>query len=174
MSKYVKNLIVDDLRGRWKEVNDLVLVSVIGLDANQNATVRKQLREKDIEILVVKNSLAKRAAEGTPLAPAFEGLEGSHAAVWGGEDIVSVAKEVARIAKQKEYEAFEAKGGVMDGAPMSAEQVEVVSKWPNRAEQLSLLVGQILGPGSNLSAQIKGPGGKLASQVKQKGEGDAE
>ena len=68
---------------------------------------------------MVKNSLARRATEGTPLAPAFEGAEGSPAVVWGGEDIVSLAKEVTRLPKEKEFAKFEARGGVMDGAKLS-------------------------------------------------------
>ena len=57
--------------------------------------------------------------------------------------------------------------------PRSAERVAEISKWPNRAEQLSILSGQILSPGANLSAQLKGPGGLLASQIEKKSkEGD--
>ena len=55
--------------------------------------LRKQLREKNIQLVMVKNSMARRATEGTPLAAAFESMEGSLAVVWGGEDIISLAKE---------------------------------------------------------------------------------
>ena len=48
----------------------------------------KSCGSKNIKLMVVKNSLARRATEGTPLAPAFEGVEGTLAVVWGGEDIV--------------------------------------------------------------------------------------
>ncbi len=50
------------------------------------------------------------------------------------------------------------------------QQVKEVSSWPSREEQLSLLIGQILGPGAKLAAQLLGPGGALASQIKQKSE----
>ena len=50
----------------------------------------------------------------------------------------------------------------MDGAKLSADEVKKVSKWPSRAEQLSILVGQILSPGATLSAQLLGAGAKLA------------
>ena len=172
MSKYVKALITDDLRKRLDGVSDLLLVDVIGLENNQNVILRKQLREKDIRLLVVKNSLAHRATEGTVLAPAFEGIEGTCAVVWGGEDIVSLAKEITKLANDKAFEPFSPKGGVMDGKALSADQVKAVSKWPSRTEQLSLLVGQILNSGATLSAQLLGPGGQLASQIKQTGEGD--
>ena len=53
---------------------------------------------------------------------------------------------------------------------LTPERVKEISKWPSRAEQLSMLVGQIMGPGAQLAAQLKGPGGSLVSQIKQVGE----
>lgn len=170
MSKYLKNLITDDLKQRLDGVNEALVVDVLGIEANQNVVLRQRLREKQVHLLVVKNSLARRATEGTALAPAFEGVDGSSAIVWGSEDIVSLAKEVVRIAEDKQFAPFAAKSGVMDGEKLSAEQIKAVSKWPSREEQLSLLVGQILSPGATLSAQLLGAGAKLASQIKQKSE----
>jgi len=170
MSKYLKNLMTDELKGRLDGVSDALVVDVIGMEANASVELRRALREKNMHLMVVKNSLARRATEGTALAVAFEGATGTSAVVWGGEDVVSLAKEVMRLAGEADYEPFAAKGGVMDGEKLSADEVKSVSKWPTRQEQLSLLVGQILGPGATLSAQLLGPGKLLASQVKQKGE----
>ena len=170
MSKYVKELIRSDVARRLEGVDDALLVNVVGLDANKTVGLRRHLREKDIHLLVVKNSIAQRAVEGTPLAPAFEGAEGTLAIVWGAEDFISLVKEVNRLHKDDEYEAFQTRGGVMDGEQLSPEKVEEISKWPNREEQLSILLGQILSPGANLSAALLGPGGALASQVEKKSE----
>lgn len=172
MSKYVKDLLAQELKRRLGGVEEALLVNVIGIEANNNTEMRRELREKNIELLAVKNSVARRATEGTPLAKAFAEAEGSLAVIWGGEDIVSLAKEVSRLAEDARFEAFEARGGVMDGQPISAETIKEVSKWPSRSEQLSLLVGQILGPGATLSAQLLSPGAKLASQIKTKSEGE--
>jgi large subunit ribosomal protein L10 len=170
MSKYVKNLITEDLRHRLNGVEDALLVNMVGLDANTNNRIRRALEDKKINVVVVKNSLASRAVEGTSLAPMFEGMAGTAAICYGAEDVVSLAKEVVRLAKDKKFAPFSPAGGVMDGEKLSAEQVEAVSRWPSRSEQLSLLVGQLLGPGSQLSAQLLGPGGAVASQIKQKSE----
>ena len=151
-------------------MDDFDVVNVVGLDANQSVVLRRTLREKNIELMVVKNGLAKRATEGTPLAPALDGVEGCLAFVWGGEDFVSLVKEVTKLDEDKEFEAFKTRGGVMEGSQLSPEQVKEISKWPNRQEQLSILAGQILGPGSQLAAAVIGPGGALASQIKQKAE----
>jgi large subunit ribosomal protein L10 len=170
MSKYLKQLITDDLKNRLDGVSDLLVVDIAGLEANKNVELRKKFREKNIHLLVVKNSLARRATEGTALAPAFEGVDGSAAVVWGAEDIVSLAKEITKYAEDKAFEKFAPKGGVMGGSKLSAADVKSVSKWPSRAEQLSILVGQILSPGATLSAQLLGPGAKLGSQIKKKSE----
>ena len=84
--------------------------------------------------------------------------------------LISLAKEVMSLHDDKEFEAFEARGGVMEGEPLTAERVKEISKWPNRQEQLSILSGQILAPGANLSSQLIGPGGALASQIEKKAE----
>ena len=60
-------------------------MNVVGLDAIRTTKLRKELRGKNIKLEVIKNSLARRATEGTPLAAAFEGVEGTLAIVWGGE-----------------------------------------------------------------------------------------
>ena len=168
MSKYVKDLITGDLKQRLDGVENCVLANVIGLDANTTVALRKRLREKDIRLLVVKNSLAKRATEGGPLAPAFEGLEGTAAVVWGAEDFVSLVKEVAELDKSDDFEQFQALGGVMDGERLDEGRVKEISKWPNRQEQLSLLSGQLTSAWQTLQSQLTGPGGQLASQVEQK------
>jgi large subunit ribosomal protein L10 len=170
MSKYVKNLIADDLKKRLDGVDEALLVNVIGVDANKTVLLRRQLREKNINLLVVKNSLAVRATEGTPLAAAFEGLNGTAALCWGGEDFITLVKEIVELDNDIEFEAFQTRSGIMDGEAVSRERLQEISKWPNRQEQLSILSGQILSPGANLSAQLRGPAGQLASQVKQKGE----
>jgi large subunit ribosomal protein L10 len=166
MSKFVKDLLTRDLRSQLTGVNDALLVNVVGLNSLRTSKLRTELRKKNIKLEVIKNSTARRATEGTPLAPAFEGIEGTMAIVWGADDFVSLTKEIVRLTEAKDFEGFTARGGAMDGAKLSPAQVKDVSKWPSRQEQLSMLVGQILGPGSKLASQIGGAGGALVSQVK--------
>lgn len=170
MSKAVKNLVIEHLSSKLKDVSDCVLVDVIGLDANTTSSLRKRLRDKQISLAVVKNGLARRATEGTSLAAAFEGLNGCLAVCWGGDDFIDLVKEVTVLDKSADFDGFQARGGVMDGESLTPDRVREISKWPNRTEQLSLLSSQILGPGSTLAAQLNGPGGTLAGQVKSKGE----
>jgi large subunit ribosomal protein L10 len=176
MSKEVKQIISRDIAGRLTGVQDCVIANMIGLNSETTSSLRTRLRKKNIRVLVVKNSLARRATEGTSLAPAFDGLGGTSAVLYGGEDFVSLVKEAIELDRDAKFEAFKARGGVLDGEHLTAEKVAAISKWPTREEQISMLVGQILGPGRNLAGQLKGPGGKLASQISQIAEkgGDSE
>ncbi len=174
MSKYVKNLVADHLHERLKNVNDALLVNMIGMKSNANMRLRNELASKNINVMVVKNSMAARAVAGTPLAPMFEGLTGTSAICWGCEDLVSLAKEITKLIRDEKNKPFAARGGVMDGERLSSEQVAQVAKWPGRMEQLAILVGQILSPGADLASQLTSIGGALASQIERKSEGAEE
>lgn len=167
MSKYVKNLIADEIKDRLAGVDDAIVANVIGMNSQATFAIRKLLREKNIQMLVVKRSLAGRATSESSLNQLFADKQGSVAVIWGCEDFVSLAKEIAAVVKSTEFAKFELRGGVMDGEALDPEQVLAISKWPNRQEQISMLVGQILGPGANLSAQLLGTGGTLAGQIKK-------
>jgi ribosomal protein L10 len=165
MSKVIKDMLVDDLKHRLDGVGELIVVSLGNLDAQKTTQLRQTLRKKRISLQLVKNSLARRATEGTTLAPAFEKLEGMLAIAWGGDDIVDLAKELDRLAGVKDYEGLECRGGALDGGRLDAGDVKLVAKWPTRTEQLSILSGQISSLGSMLSGQITSAGGSLAGQL---------
>ncbi|MDO5582137.1 MAG: 50S ribosomal protein L10 [Planctomycetia bacterium] len=167
MSKTVKNYIIEDLKKRLNGVENALLVNVIGLDVNTMNRLRTDLLSKNINILVIKNSLAHRAAIGTPLESLFKGLRGTASVCYGAQDIVALAKELVRISKDKAYAKFQLRGGVMDGEAFAADKVIDISKWPSREEQISILLGQIVGVGSKLSSQLLACGANLASQFEQ-------
>ena len=174
MSKYVKSLVSDDIKKRLQNVNDALLVNMIGMNSSSTYTLRKELRAKKINLLVVKNSMAARATAGTSLARLFEGVGGSAAICWGSEDIVALAKSITGILKTDKFPAFQPRGGVMDGEQISADQIAEVAKWHSREEELSLLVGQILSVGARLNGQLIAVGGALASQIAEKAKGGEE
>jgi large subunit ribosomal protein L10 len=168
MSKAMKDMLVDDLKGRLVGVGEVIVVSLGKLDAQKTTLLRQTLRKKRIHLHLVKNSLARRAMSGTPLAPALERAEGMLAIAWGGEDIVDLAKELDRLQGVKDFEGFECRCGALDGARLESADVKSVAKWPSRAEQLSILSGQISSLGSTISGQVLSAGGTLAGQLKSR------
>ena len=168
MSKLVKNMLVEDLKGRLQGVGDVIVVSLGRLDAQKTTQLRQALRKKRISLQLVKNSLARRAMLGTPLEPALEQAEGMLAIAWGAEDVVDLAKELDRLTGVKDFEGFECRGGALDGARLGADDIKKVAKWPTRQEQLSILSGQISSLAGTLAGQIVSAGGTLAGQISQR------
>jgi len=167
MSKFVKQLVTNDIAKRLDGVQYLMLVGLTGVDANKTVQLRANLAEKDISLRVIKNSLVQRATKGTPLAPGFAKMTGAYALCWGASDIVSLAKELVKLTKDKNLQGFEIRGAILDGEALGPAQAIDVSKWPTREEQISILLGQILGVGATLSGQFISFGGKLASQIEK-------
>ncbi|MDO4559214.1 MAG: 50S ribosomal protein L10 [Planctomycetia bacterium] len=179
MSKFVKGLLVSHVQKQLAGAADALLVSMVGVDANSNGAIRAELAEKGVRILFVRNSMARRACMGTRLEGLFDEIHGPVAVCWGSTDIVSLAKEIVRLATDKRFApdrkalpgtGFLIVGGIMDGERMSAETVRAVSKWASREETISIVIGQAVGAGANLIAQFLGAGGTLAGQISSKGE----
>ena len=173
MSKQVKSMVMDELRRRLDGASDLLVVDVSRMDAFSANKMRLSLREKQIHMLTVRNSLARRVLDPAGAAALEPVLEGPSTLVWGGQDVVALSKEIAAWADKIEH--FNIKGGVVEGGGLDSEGVKRLSKSPSREELLSQIAGAILGPGSQLAAALLGPGAMLASQVKSlaEKEGDA-
>lgn len=167
MSKTLKAMVVNDLRGRIGTCQNFVVVDSSKLDARSLNKVRNELRKEEIHLLGVKNTLAIKALESAGLSGDFgSAFKGPTVMVYGGKDIVQLTKAVQKRVKDFKDKVV-VKGGVVDGQAVNAGDVETISKGPNREEMIARLVGQILGPGATLGAMLLGPGATVAGQIKQ-------
>lgn len=164
MSKAVKEMVIAQIREQIGANREMLIVNSSRLDAVTTNRFRLGLREKNITVLTVRNSLAKKALNEAGVDALDPLLEGPSSLIWGGEDIVALSKEIARWAK--ELGTLEIKGGTVEGTTLSAEAVDELSKSPSREELLAQISGLILSPGGRLSAALLGPGGTLAGQIK--------
>ncbi|MBC8289243.1 MAG: 50S ribosomal protein L10 [Planctomycetes bacterium] len=168
MSKVIKNHIINELTRELDGHGEVLVVDVSGLTGIEVNDLRVELAAKEISLLTVKNSLARRACGGTSLEALEPVLEGPSTLVWGGEDIVALSREITKWAK--EIGSMEIKGGAIDGKTLDAAGVDQLSKSPGRLELLSIIAGLILSPGGNIAGALLGPGGTVAGQVKSKAE----
>ena len=164
MSKPVKELLRKEMIRRFDKVDSIAVVGLTGVSAVSNNRLRGQLLAKDIHLMVVKNSLARQAFKEVGLEAASGLLEGPCAIAFGADSIVTVVRELLAVAK--DTPALTIKAAYMEGASFGADQVEALSKYPNRAEALARVSGAILGPGGKLAAAILGPGAKVGSLLK--------
>ncbi|MHC4975089.1 MAG: 50S ribosomal protein L10 [Planctomycetota bacterium] len=165
MSKFVKDLITRDYCEKLEGVEDALVVSIRGIDANTNNELRLGLLEKDIRITVMSNTLAKRAFEDSKLEGLGPVMKGPTALAYGAESVIDVARELVDWAKK--VEKLELKGAILDGQLFEGDAgVRELSRYPTREEAQAQAVTLILSPGGKLVSSVKGPGSTIASLVK--------
>jgi len=165
MSKYVKGLVKDELVKRFEGVNDFVVVSLTGIDGNDNNEMRGDLKGKGIGLSVVKNSLMRSALEGLGATAAVSlFLAGPCAVAYGGDSVVDVAKELSEWAKKAT--TLDMRGAYVDGVVMDGDGAKALAKMPNRVELQGQVVTLVKSPGASLAGAIAGPGGAIAGCIK--------
>jgi large subunit ribosomal protein L10 len=165
MSKLVKNLITKELTDRLKDVDGVAVINPRGIDAIKNHGIRRRLHEKGIRMMVVKNSLVKRAVGEGKLKGFDRLLDGPSAVIYGKASISAIAR--ALLDERKNDEKLELRGVFFDGELYTGEKgIEQVSKLPTREEAIANILAAVLGPGRKLASALKGPGGKLGAILK--------
>src|SRR5256885_12562542 len=165
MSNPVKDLITKELTARLKDLDGVGVINPRGINANKNHGIRRRLHEKGLKMMVVKNTLAKRAVGDGKLKGFDKLLDGPSAVIYGKASISAVARLL--LEEKKLDEKIELRGMFFDGEIYVGEKgVEQVSKMPTREEAIGQIVALVLSPGQNLVGALTGPGKKLASIIK--------
>ena len=140
---------VEEISEKVKKAKTIVLVDYRGLTVEQDTILRKQLREAGISYKVYKNTLIKRAAEGTAFAALDADLEGPTALAVSKTDATAPARVLAKFAKTANQ--LELKAGVVEGTYYDQKGIQVIATIPSREELLGKLLGSIQSPISNLA-----------------------
>ncbi|MFO7653409.1 MAG: 50S ribosomal protein L10 [Candidatus Krumholzibacteriia bacterium] len=142
--------IADKLRG----AQSLVLADYTGLSVAQMTDFRSRCRAQNVDCRVVKNRLARIAAERVEMTALLDHLTGPTALVIGPASQVDPAKIVIDFAKDNEKLAV--KGGIVAGQYIDPDQVAALSKVPSKDELIARMMGSINSPLSGVVYVVNG------------------
>ena len=145
----LKAPIVDEISEKIKTAHAAVLVDHRGLTVEQDTQLRRQLREAGVSYKVYKNTMMKRAFEGTDYAELDKLLDGPSALALAEDDVTAPARVLVKFAKTADK--LEIKGAVIEGTYYDVKGVEELAKVPSREELLGRLFGSWKSPLSNIA-----------------------
>jgi large subunit ribosomal protein L10 len=143
-AKQQKQLIIDEIKGKLENAAAAVVIDYMGITVAEADAMRKTLREANVDYTVYKNTLIKRAIEGTDFAPLAEVLDGPSALAISTEDATAPARTLNKIIK--DFKKMEFKAGVVEGTFYDKAGIEAVAEIPSRDELIAKFMGSIQSP----------------------------
>ena len=149
----LKAPVVQEIAAKIDGAQSAVLVDHRGMTVAQDTELRKRLREAGVEYKVYKNTMMKRAFEGTDFAALDEYLEGPSALAVSTEDATAPARILYEFAK--EAKQLEIKAGVVEGKAYNYDELSEIAKIPSREILLGRLFGSWQSPVSSFARILK-------------------
>jgi len=158
--KAEKAATVADLTARLKASSTAVLADYRGMTVGQMRDLRTKLRGGGIEMVVVKNTLARRAAKAAGYEPLNAELVGPIAMLFAVDDVSAPARILNDYIRANRKMVI--KGGLLEGQVINADAVTELADLPSREVLLSRLLGAMQAPLGNLASVLQAPITKLA------------
>jgi large subunit ribosomal protein L10 len=165
MNKDQKAAVVDEIAAQITDAEAVFAVDYRGTSVPQAAELRAKLRDADTTFRIVKNSLTERAADKAGAEALKKLLDGPTAFAFVRGDAALAAKALNDFTR--ELESFQFKGGLMDGAPVSVDDIKAIARLPARDVLYAQLVGVTASPITGLVRGLNSLIAGLASQLGQ-------
>jgi large subunit ribosomal protein L10 len=171
LNREQKAAVIDEIAAEIQGAEAIYAVDYRGISVPAAADLRTKLREADASFRVVKNTLTERAADKAEVGELKELLQGPTALTFVRGDAALAAKALSDHARITE--TLEFKGGFMNGAALSADDIKSLSRLPSRDVLYGQLVGIVASPITGLVRGLGALVGGLAialGQVQEKKE----
>jgi large subunit ribosomal protein L10 len=165
MNRDQKKSEVERLKQELEKTAHLMVNSFSGLTVSQDYELRKRIRAAGGKYKVVKNTLAERAAQGTPAEPVLKDLAGPTGIAFTQGDPVALAKAISEYAKANP--AFSFKAGVVEGRVVNLKELGQLATLPSKEELISKVLYLIQAPAQRLAAVAGAVARNLAVVVDQ-------
>jgi large subunit ribosomal protein L10 len=160
---------LEQLTEAFKNAKAAMVVGFQKMTVAKDQELRNHLREAGVSYEVVKNTLARRASEGTVLEPASEHFKGVTAVALSNGDPVGLSKAISKFAKANP-DIFTFKAGIVEGKVVALNEVEAIASLPSKEELISKVMFLINCQAQRLVTVISAVPRNLAIVVKQIGE----
>jgi large subunit ribosomal protein L10 len=160
-----KAAVIDEVAAQITEADAVFAIDYRGISVPQAAELRTKLRDADASFRVVKNTLSERAAEKAGAEALKELLEGPTAMTFVRGDAAAAAKALRDF--HRATQLLEFKGGWMNGAPLSGDEIQAIAQLPSREVLYGRLVGMVASPLTGLASALNGLISGLARQLSQ-------
>jgi large subunit ribosomal protein L10 len=165
LSRASKTEKVKKLAGELETSTSAIIGTFAGLTASKDFELRKAIRGAGGHYHVVKNKLAARAAEGTKIEAALQGLKGVSSVAYTAGDPVALAKALSNWVKDNAEFTF--KLGIIDGKVIDVREIGELATMPGKEELFSKLLFLIQSPAQRLATVINATGRDLAVVINQ-------
>lgn len=172
-TKAQKQKDLEALTQEFQQATSGMLVGFKKLTVAKDQELRRQLRDAGIRYSVVKNTLARKAAEGTPFAQASEHFKGVTALALAEGDPVALSKTISKFVKDNP-EVFSFKAGVVEGRVVALSDVEAIATLPSKEELISKVLFLVNAQAQRLVTVISAVPRNLAVVIKQIGDQKSE
>ncbi len=139
-----KQAIIDEIKGKLENAQSAVVIDYIGITVDEANKMRNKLRAAEVDYTVYKNTLVKRAIEGTKFADLAQVLEGPSAVAISESDATAPARVLDEVMTELKKMAF--KGGVVEDTFYDAEGMKQIAKIPGREALIAKFMGSIQSP----------------------------
>ena len=156
---------VEKLGKELQSVSSLIVTTYSKLTVAQDYELRKTLRSSGAKYLVVKNTLAERAAKGTKVEEVLKNLSGVTSIAYTSGDPVALAKALSKYAKDNPEFSF--KSGVVEGRVISINQIQALATMPSKEEIYSKLLFLMSAPAQRLVTVMNAVGRDIAVVINQ-------
>ena len=127
-----KEALVGSLHSKLDAATAIVITEYRGIKAGELVRLRRELRDAQVEVLVVKNSLLKRAAQGTNCESLVGELVGPTAVAVAYGDASEAAKLLAK--GESDFAPFNLQSGIIENSVLDASGIAMIAKLPGKAE----------------------------------------
>ena len=153
LSRTDKEAIVDQLAADIDKAQAVFLTNLIGVASNDAVAIRKSIRESKGKVVVTRNTLFARAAQGKSCETLLSDLKGPHAVAFAFEDAAAIAKCLKDAGK--DHEIVELKGAILDGKSLSIDEIKALADLPSRDQMLATLLATFMAPISSFVRTIE-------------------